>query len=508
MQDEDMVNLDFFEKLFENYPDLVFIINAEGKFIKTSKGVMKYGVNNIDDLIGKNIFDFLKDEKKILVQQQLKYVLSNHFTKIERIEFETLNGNQYFGEITASLIGNESENSVLILVVIRDITKHVHLERELKENKKMFQLVIDNIPQYIFWKDIDSVYLGCNENFARVAGVEKPEHIIGKTDYDLAWKKSEAESFYEIDRVVMELNKPEFDVIEPQLQADGKEAWLKTNRIPLHDSKGEVIGLLGTYEDITKQLESRLALKESEKKYKTAFNRAEFYKDIFTHDIGNILQSIYSSVEICRICKDDPEKINELDILLKTIENETNRAARLINNIKKLSKIDSEEKLLKSIEIHQVIRNVVHELRIKYLHKKIIIIEEFIEKLNPVINANEYFEDAIYNIMLNSIKHNESKVIKIKIRTSLLTFHNHYKVKIEFIDNGIGMLDAQKEVLLESRNYKDKSIFKRTGIGLLLVKKIINYFDGEISIKNRIISDHSKGTNFTLIIPFKLNKDY
>jgi len=69
---------------------------------------------------------------------------------------------------------------------MRDIT-----ERKLSggcESQQMLQLVMDNIPQFIFWKDGNSVYLGCNRNFAQVAGVGSPENIVGKT-YDLPWKK-------------------------------------------------------------------------------------------------------------------------------------------------------------------------------------------------------------------------------------------------------------------------------------------------------------------------------
>ena len=57
------------------------------------------------------------------------------------------------------------------------------------------RLVIDNIPQFVFWKDTRSVYLGCNRNFARAAGVGEPENIVGKTDFDLAWRREEAEFF-------------------------------------------------------------------------------------------------------------------------------------------------------------------------------------------------------------------------------------------------------------------------------------------------------------------------
>ena len=80
--------------------------------------------------------------------------------------------------------------------------------------------------------------------------MEEPKNIVGKTDFDLVWKFEEAESFYEIERLVMESGKPEFHIIKPQLQAEGKQAWLDINRIPLYGSGGKVIGLLGTYDQI------------------------------------------------------------------------------------------------------------------------------------------------------------------------------------------------------------------------------------------------------------------
>jgi PAS domain S-box-containing protein len=118
---------------------------------------------------------------------------------------------------------------------------------------QMLRLVVDGLPQAIFWKDRNSVYLGCNKKFAIHAGVESPEDIVGKNDYDLPWKKEETELYLDADRRVMETDTPEYHIFEQQLQADGKNAWLDTNKIPLHNSRGEVIGILGAYEDITER---------------------------------------------------------------------------------------------------------------------------------------------------------------------------------------------------------------------------------------------------------------
>jgi PAS domain S-box-containing protein len=69
----------------------------------------------------------------------------------------------------------------------------------------------------------------------------------------LPWKKEESDWFHECDARVMETDTPEYHIIEPQLQADGKQAWLDTSKIPLHDAEGKVVGLLGSYEDITER---------------------------------------------------------------------------------------------------------------------------------------------------------------------------------------------------------------------------------------------------------------
>ncbi|MFK8185459.1 MAG: ATP-binding protein [Phormidesmis sp.] len=86
----------------------------------------------------------------------------------------------------------------------------------------------------------------------QTTGVEEIADIIGKSDYDLAWKKEESDWFVECDKKVMDNNCAELDIIEPQLQASGKQAWLKTSKLPLHNSQGKVIGILGIIEDITK----------------------------------------------------------------------------------------------------------------------------------------------------------------------------------------------------------------------------------------------------------------
>ena len=144
-----------------------------------------------------------------------------------------------------------------------DITERKQAEEEVKDTNNMFQLIMNNIPQGIFWKDRNSRYMGCNKVFAKAAGVESPENIVGKTDYNLPWLREQTDWYRGYDHRIMENDTPEYHIVESLRKADGELAWVETNKIPLHDTKGNVIGILGTYEDITERKQAEEALRSS-----------------------------------------------------------------------------------------------------------------------------------------------------------------------------------------------------------------------------------------------------
>lgn len=139
-----------------------------------------------------------------------------------------------------------------------------HSATQKQQNGDLLQLVMNSIPQFVFWKDTQFTYLGCNEQFAKAAGLDHPDDIVGLSDFDLPWKRKEADFYRLCDERVMENDRAEYNIIEQQLQADGQQLWLRTNKIPLHDGNGTVIGILGTYEDISEDIETEERLKHYE----------------------------------------------------------------------------------------------------------------------------------------------------------------------------------------------------------------------------------------------------
>ena len=138
----------------------------------------------------------------------------------------------------------------------------------------MLQKIINAIPTRIFWKNTNSVYYGCNTAFAKDMGLNSIKDIIGKTDYDFFLSKNLADSYKKRDQKVILSNTAEYNIIEKQNKKDNKELWIRTNRIPLYNYKKEIIGILGTYEDITNEIQLQKAIDKSEKKYKEIVQNA------------------------------------------------------------------------------------------------------------------------------------------------------------------------------------------------------------------------------------------
>ncbi len=119
--------------------------------------------------------------------------------------------------------------------------------------------ILKQLPVRVFWKDTELRYLGCNAMFARDAGFSSPEDVIGKDDFQMAWRE-QAELYRADDKRVMTLGQPKLNYDEPQATADGSMIWLRTSKVPIRDDKGNVIGILGIYEDITARKQSEVEL--------------------------------------------------------------------------------------------------------------------------------------------------------------------------------------------------------------------------------------------------------
>ena len=152
-----------------------------------------------------------------------------------------------------------------------DVTHRVTAENRLKESQQFLQTVFDTFPLNIFWKDLQGVCLGCNQQFCQSLGLSSPEEVIGKTSYDLPFSQEQADKFYLDDQEVITTGKTKLGVEEYLIAPDGSLRWVETNKMPLRDLDGQVMGVLGTFQDITDRKQAELDLQASESRFRRVF---------------------------------------------------------------------------------------------------------------------------------------------------------------------------------------------------------------------------------------------
>ena len=126
-----------------------------------------------------------------------------------------------------------------------------------KLSAETLALIVDAMPIRIFWKDRESRYLGCNKLFAQDAGVAI-ENFVGKTDYYF-YHATQARAFRTDDAQVMASGEAKLGIIEELTFDTGETRWVETNKVPLRDDAGQIIGVLGTYQDVTDRIRAQRA---------------------------------------------------------------------------------------------------------------------------------------------------------------------------------------------------------------------------------------------------------
>jgi PAS domain S-box-containing protein len=140
-----------------------------------------------------------------------------------------------------------------------DITEHKNTEIALLNNEGQLQTLIDTIPDLIWLKNTEGIYLKCNRKFERFFGAKEAE-IIGKTDYDFIDKEL-ADFFRQNDSAALEASVPSVNEELITYADDGHKEYLETIKSPMYDSTGKLIGVLGIGRDISERKMSEEKLK-------------------------------------------------------------------------------------------------------------------------------------------------------------------------------------------------------------------------------------------------------
>jgi signal transduction histidine kinase len=220
--------------------------------------------------------------------------------------------------------------------------------------------------------------------------------------------------------------------------------------------------------------------------------------EFLAHDINNIFNNVGSSAELCKIFLDNTSKLSNVYEQLDIIAGQITRGIKLISNARYLfqkSKLGMEKKQINIIKpLQQAIKFVQKNFRDKELN---ITVNPFDDKI--IVEVDDLIVEVFENLLVNAVLHNLNSTIDITVQIIQELKGNQKYIKIQFIDNGIGIADDRKKRLFESSFIKDNH-GKGMGFGLSLVKEIVDSYGGEIWVEDRIKGDYNQGSNFIILL--------
>ncbi|WP_186430458.1 PAS domain-containing hybrid sensor histidine kinase/response regulator [Clostridium sp. BSD9I1] len=441
-----------------------------------------------------------------------------YFNKEYRIVHQT-DGTEKWVVVKGKAYFDEYGTPEKLVGTIHDISelkkseeRYKKLYKKFQEKQAFLESLLNLIPDLIFYKDVNSTYLGCNKAFEAFIGI-KEKDIIGQTDFDIV-DKEYAEHFRAMDLTTMQqgnhLRKEEW-IKYP----DGKRVLVDTIKTPYYDAQGNILGLIGVSRDITersKKEELQKSIQEERRRLNEVKEadriKTEFFTNI-SHELRTPINVIFSALQMEELmlknCSSENSSIGRFKYI-KMMKQNCYRLLRLINNLIDITKIDND--YFNIDESNQDIINLIENITLSvadYIENKGISITFDTDVEEKVIAYDpEKIERIMLNLLSNAVKFTpEDGNILVKIED------NTSDICIRVKDTGRGIPDNKLNSIFERFVQVDKSLTRNhegSGIGLSLVKSLVELHGGKISVTSK----EGQGTEFIIHIPCKLveSQDY
>ncbi|MHA2179991.1 MAG: PAS domain S-box protein [Promethearchaeota archaeon] len=370
------------------------------------------------------------------------------------------------------------------------------VERQKNQFTKIGQLIFNKSPYMLYIFKVDGTMVDCNKKAEEWLGYDRSE-IIGENYLTLS--EIPAELLPKMRERLKKIAQGEIPVpFDMQIyKRNGSIAWINAYISFLQLDNEKLF--LAIIQDVTEKKRAEQELKESKDQYQRAYEHETFYKDLFTHDINNILQSILTSLEIINLQTDSVEDPYNIKPMLKIIHEQVYRGTSLVNNVHKFSQLEEADITFQKTDMEKTILEAIKYVKKNYKNREISIrFEPPKEKI--YIQADELLKDVFENILINAVKHNNNANIEIVIEITKLQEDGIDFWQIEFIDNGKGIPEAKRKSIF-TRGFKEDRSVSGMGLGLSLVKTITDKYNAKILVESRVPEDYLKGTNFKLLFP-------
>ncbi len=367
--------------------------------------------------------------------------------------------------------------------LMEEIDQRKAADAALRESQKMLESVIESFPHSIFWKDRRGVYLGCNCKFAAEAGREKPEDVMGKTDSDLGWKDGDADMFRSWDLSVIESRAHQSLTLEQPAEGSEAPRYMEIRKIPLYDSNGNIIGTLGSHEDVTEKLLADQAMEANRAKSQFLAN--------MSHEIRTPMNGVLGMAELLLGTELDEHQRS----LGETIFRSGEALLRVINDILDFSKIEAGKLEFDNVDFH--LHNEVEELMelmAEHAHRKGLELICQIESGTPWALKGDpgRLRQVLANLIGNAIKFTDQGEVLVRVQAleeERAADNDSVLVEFEVRDTGIGISAEAQKRIFDAFAQSDMSTNRKyggTGLGLTICRQLCEMMGGGIAVESAV----------------------
>jgi PAS domain S-box-containing protein len=419
-----------------------------------------------DELIGMKSYDIVYGDDIEKLEQEIEKRKNGTASKYE-IRCVTKTGEVRTFLISATPLYSEGTFSGSLNVML-DITERKAAEEALRKQKSYFEALFDGSPEAIVSMDEQHRVLEVNSSFTRLFGFTL-EDVEGRNIDDFILPEDDIKGREYTRKVI------NGEVVTAEAQRRRKDGTLVDVSIlgaPIF-IEGKQVGIFTIYRDISKRVQA-----EEEK---------EFYNSLLRHDIANKITIIQGNLEL--LAEDTLQ--GEQELIVADALKASRASSELIETIRKLRLIDTEQSL-QALKLHDVISKVVRDLDQQAKNKGITI--EY-TPLKGVIKANPLVGNVFTNIIHNAIIHSGSTTVRVQGSRQTRCGTDMYKIVIE--DDGDGIPHNLRARVFNPRVKGTQST--GSGLGLFLVKKLVENYGGFIELTDAQQSPH--GTRFEIYLP-------
>jgi signal transduction histidine kinase/DNA-binding response OmpR family regulator len=465
-------NIDNIKCIFDNCSDLVVCLSKKGKIITLNKSAKS--------LFNLNLSSSNKNNFHKLCRQLDKEI---QWTKCD---LKNIQGHIY-GKI---YIGKIILDSLSQTIKVRDI-------------KDYYENIISLMPGHVYWQDRNGMYLGCNEQQAKSAGLTDKKDIVNKTNKELPWNLSASVAVEQVDKInqdVMRTGVP-LTIEEPGISANGIEAIYLSKKHPLKDKNNHVVGILGISFDITERKKYEQLLEQAKEQAETANQIKSDFIACMSHDLRTPLNGIFGSVQILQKNTHYPEQ----EAFIENISKSADNLLYLVEDILNFTKLESGKVQLHSeaFDMRKLIEDVVSLVASQANQKGIKLIISYCNSVPCfIISDPKAIRRILINLVGNAIKFTDSGHILISVDL-VKTNSKEATIQLSVADTGIGIPREKISTIFDSFSRVHPSYsshYQGAGLGLAIAKKLSEILGSTINVNSQL----SCGSTFWCNLPVKL----